>query len=274
MGHAALYHDGWLASERVSDTGEAGASQPAADAPWQLYDLTHDPSQTQDVAAANPAKLAELRSLFQSEGERNRVLPLHPNGLEALLPGIRPELVKAGSYTYYPSDFRYPEGAFPSINNRSWSIDADLDVPDGGGNGMLVTQGGGFGGWGLVMLKSVPTFLYRATDRDSTLFRLAAGAPLAPGHHHVTVGFLVDGPGFAKGGAYVMRIDGRTAATGHVDRTVPFKFTPEDAAIGHDTGTPLTADYRVPFAYDGGLRSVTFTLETPLPVPPPPAKKD
>jgi arylsulfatase A-like enzyme len=260
MGNAAIYHDGWLASAQVSEEGEPGGVTALLDKPWQLFDLTRDFSQTQDVSAHYPDKLKELQALFQTEGTRNHVLPFFTKTLQALLPGVRPEIVAPGSYTYYPSDFRYPEGAFPSINNRSWSIEADLDVPASGGNGVLVTQGGRASGWGLVVLKGVPTFLYRATDRDADLFRLAAPQPVGAGHHHVTVGFTVDAPGFAKGGLYTLSVDGREVARGHADSTVPFKFAPEDAVVGHDTGTTLSDDYQTPFAYDGTLRSLTITL--------------
>jgi arylsulfatase A-like enzyme len=266
MGNAAIYHDGWLASEQVSEAGEPGGVTPLLDAPWQLFDLTHDFSQTQDLSARYPDKLKELQALFQSEGERNHVLPLFTHSLQALLPGVRPEIVAPGSYTYYPSGARYPEGAFPSINNRSWSIEADLDVPASGGNGVLVTQGGRASGWGFVVLKGVPTFLYRATDRDADLFRLAAPRPVSPGHHHVSVAFAVDGPGFAKGGLYTLQVDGKEAARARVDSTVPFKFAPEDAVVGHDSGTSVSDDYQVPFAFDGTLRSLTITL-SPLQLP-------
>ncbi len=260
MGNAAIYHDGWIASAKVSEAGEPGGVSPLLNEPWQLFDLTHDFSQTQDVSARNPAKLQELQALFQSEGRRNHVLPLFTNTLQALLPGVRPDIVAPGSYTYYPSSARYPEGAFPSINNRSWAIEADIDAPTGGSNGVLVTQGGRASGWGFVVLKGVPTFLYRGTDRDTDLFRLAAPQPVAAGHHHVGVTFTTDAPGFAKGGLAVLQVDGKDVARGHIDSTVPFKFAPEDAVVGHDTGTTISDDYQVPSAYDGTLRSLTITL--------------
>jgi arylsulfatase len=268
FGHAAIYQNGWLASSRVSDAGEAGTSPPEVDAPWELFDLTKDFSQATDLSARYPEKLAQLRAVFQTEAERNHVLPLFTASLRALLPQARPEITAAGSYTFYPSPFRYPEGAFPNILNRSWSVDADLDVPPTGADGVLVTQGGRFGGWGLVVLKDTPTFLYRATNRDGALFRLAVPQPLAPGLHHVTVSFTVDGPGFGKGGAYTMQVDGQPVATARVAQTVPFKFSPEDASVGRDSGTALTDDYEPPFAYNGTLRSLTINLE-PVQLPGP-----
>ncbi len=259
MGHAALYKDGWLAASRVRPDTRADI-----DAPWELYDLRSDFSQTIDLSAAHPEKLAELRAVFQQEAERNHVLPLSSDTLTALLPQSRPEpLALPGHHLLYPSAFRYTEGTFPSINNRSWTIKADVDVPLSGGAGVIVTQGGRFSGWGLVLLKGVPTFLYRPDNWDETLFRLAAPQALATGRHSIAVGFRSDGKGIGSGGGYEMRIDGAVVAKGLMLRTVAFKFSPEEASVGFDSGTPLTDDYAVPFPFDGKINSVDFDLGEP-----------
>lgn len=266
MEHAAIYQDGWFAASRIR-AGQGGHAQADLTAPWQLYDLAADPTQLSDVAAQHPERLAELREVFQSEAARNHVLPQFAPDLQALLPIGRPEIMaEPGRYTFYPSAARLAEGVFPSINNRSWSLEAELDAPAQGGDGVLVTQGGYFGGWGLALLNRTPTFLYRATDRDGALFRLASSEPLSPGHHVVSLNFTVDGAGLGSGGEYVMSVDGRETGRAHVERTVPLKFSAEDATIGRDAGTPLTDEYRVPFAFDGALR-VTIELG-PLQLPP------
>ena len=268
FGNAAIYQDGWLASEPVLQTGRAAGMAPDAQASWELYDLHQDFSQTTDIAAAHPDKLAQLRATFQIEAVRNHVLPLVTSNLAALLPQSRPEMTAApGRYVFVPSAFRYPEGTFPAIANRSWSIEANLDVLSAGDSGVLATQGGRFSGWALVVLKGVPTFLYRASDDDNALVSLAAPAPLSVGHHDLALEFAVDGPGLARGGGYVMRIDGTPVARLHVASTVPFKFAPEDAAVGHDTGTPLIDDYQPPFPFQGKLHSVAITLG-PVQLPP------
>lgn len=256
MGHAAIYDDGWLAAQRVTET-----SAPDRDAPWQLYDLTRDFSQSTDVSARYPEKLAQLRAKYQAEAARNNVPSNRLSTLDSILPQARPEVTAApGRFLFYPSALRYTEGTFPSINNRAWRIDADLDVPESGGNGVIVTQGGRFSGWGLVMLNSVPTFLYRMTDGDAGLLRLAAPKPLSPGRHRVEVRFAPDAAGIARGGSHQLLVDGVQVATASMPRTLAFKFAPEGASVGHDTGTPLTDDYRVPFRYNGNLRSVGIEL--------------
>lgn len=260
FGNAALYKDGWLLASPVLPPAKPGAPRPEFGKLWELYDLNHDSSQTQDLAARYPDKVKELRADFDAEAARNHVLPTSNDGLRFLLPENRPEQgFEPGRYTYYPSTMRYPRAVFPSINNRSWSIEADLDVPASGGDGVIVTQGGRFSGWGLVMLHGVPTFLYRTSDTAASLTRVAAPKAIAPGRHSIEVGFTVEGKGFGKGGALALKVDGAQVATGHLSETVPINFTEADAAVGRDNGTPVTDDYRVPFAING-LRSVTFDL--------------
>ena len=263
FGHAAIYHDGWLLAERVKVDPRVDAAMADPRSPWQLFDLTKDWTQTTDLAAANPAKVAELTALWEAEARRNNVLPMQFSNMAAMLPGVRPEpLSEPGRHVFHPSSERLPEGVFPAINNRSWSIEAELEVPAGeaAAQGMLVTQGGRYSGWGLAVLDGRPTFLYRGNDRAEDLVRIAAPERLAPGRHKVTIAFTVDGPGFGKGGSLALSVDGQPAATGRLTRTVPFKFSPEDATIGRDAGTPLTDDYRLPFAFTGRLESVTFDL--------------
>ncbi|MDB5726206.1 MAG: hypothetical protein JWQ16_2960 [Novosphingobium sp.] len=267
LGNAALYQDGWLAASPVKFGGARG-TPPALDPQWELYDLVHDSSQTIDVAARYPEKLKELRAVFDVEAVRNHVLPITGDTSRVLLAESRPEAqARPGGYVLVPSAFRYTESTFPNIKNRSWSAEADLDVPVGGGDGVLITEGGRFSGWGLTVLNGAPTFLYRTGDRDADLTRLA-GPRLAPGAHKVAVNFTVDGVGLGRGGLAELLIDGKHVGQTRLERTIPFKFSPEGGAVGHDTGTPLTSDYRVPGTYNGVLRKVTVTL---LPAQTPPA---
>lgn len=264
MGHAALYKEGWLAASGIKNGYVADI-----DGPWELYDLRSDPTQTKNVAAQFPAKLAELRAAFQREGERSHVLPLKPNTMAALLPQSRPEpLAQAGHHVMYPSANRYTEGAFPSINNRSWSFVADVEIPAGGGQGVVVTQGGRFSGWGLVFRGGVPSFIYRPDNWEETLFQLSAPSSLTAGRHKVEVAFTATGKGVGAGGDYRLSIDGRSVAQASMKSTVAFKFSPEGASIGFDTGTPLTDDYEVPFKFNGHISSVDFDLK-PADISPP-----
>jgi arylsulfatase len=199
--------------------------------------------------------------VFDAEAARNQVLPISADTSRYLLAASRPEMqALPGHYVLVPSAFRYSESTFPNIKNRSWSVEADLDIPPSGGNGVLITEGGRFSGWGLTVLSGVPTFLYRTQDGDAGLTRLA-GTKLAPGPHKVTVNFTIDGSGLGRGGLIELIIDGQAAGQTRLEKTIPFKFSPEGGAVGHDTGTPLVDDYRIPANYDGVLRSVSFDLK-------------
>jgi arylsulfatase A-like enzyme len=267
FGNAAIYRDGWLLAEPVRIDPRTNHAAPDPDSPWQLYDLNRDWTQTTDLAASLPAKAAELKALWQSEATRNNVLPLQIGNMAAMLPGARPEpLSEPGRHVLYPTASRLPEGVFPALGNRSWAIDADVTVPTSGADGMIVTQGGRYSGWGLAVMRGVPTFLYRTSDRPDTLVRIASARPLPPGSHTVRIAFTVDGPGFGKGGMLALSVDGMETATGRLASTVPFKFSPEDATIGRDTGTPLTDDYALPYAFTGGLGRVVFDLGPVQPV--------
>jgi arylsulfatase len=260
FGNASLYRDGWLAASPVMALGRPGGAAPALAETWELYDLRSDSSQTVNVAARYPDKLRELRQVFDEEARRNYVLPMSSDSVRYLLPGTRPEVTfQPGRYTFAPSDMRYPRWNFPSIHNRSWTIEADVDT-SASGEGMLVTQGGRFSGWGLALFAGVPTFLYRTGDSDDSRTRLAAPAPLSPGAHKLEVGFAVDGPGLGKGGTLTLKVDGQAVATGKLAATAPIRLSEEDASVGRDSGTGLTEDYRLPFRASG-LRSVTISLE-------------
>jgi arylsulfatase len=269
FGNAAIYRDGWMLAQRVTSDPRSGTATADPQAPWQLFDLTRDWTQTTDLAARHPDKVTELQALWQAEATRNQVLPMLTANMRAMLPGVRPEpLSEPGRHVLLPSGQRLPEGVFPAINNRSWSLEADIEVPPAGAQGMIVTQGGRWSGWGLAVIAGRPTFLYRTTDRDTDLTRLAAASALAPGRRKLRVTFTVDGPGFGKGGDLALAIDGVEAARGRVPRTVPFKFSPEDATLGRDSGTALTADYTPPFAFNGKVDTITFDLGPVQGMPP------
>lgn len=259
FGNAAIYNDGWLYAQAVMFNPLIGAAGPNPAAPWQLYDLRNDWTQTTDVAAQNPAKVAEMRALWQAEASRNQVLPLQTNLLASMLPGTRPEPRSTpGRHVLRPIRERLHEGVFPALANRSWAIEALVDVPVGGAEGIIVTQGGRFSGWAMAMLEGKPTFFYRNSDRD--LVRVAAPQALPPGRHTVRIAFTIDGRGFGRGGALALSVNGSEVSQGRLSRTVPFKFSSEEGTLGRDTGTPITGDYRLPFAFTGKLESVTVDL--------------
>jgi len=154
---------------------------------------------------------------------------------------------------------RIPEGSAPDIKNKSFKVAAEMEIPDGGADGVLVTQGGRFNGWGLYLLEGKPVFHYNLIGKYRT--SVAGQDKLTPGKHVIVVSFKYDGPGLGKGGAATLTVDGKAAAEGKLERTVPLRFSADETLdIGEDTGTPASEDYHVPFKFTGGLKKVMIEL--------------
>jgi arylsulfatase len=265
FGNRGLYHDGWMASTvpyRAPWDGTAPVPKDIVNGiRWELFDLTKDWTQNHDVAAENPGKLKELQDLFWVEAAKYQVLPLDASALERLI-APRPSVVAGRSeFTYTRPIAGTPQATAPSILNRSFAIRADIEAPAGGGDGMLVTEGGRFGGWGFYLLKGKPVFVYDLLDLARP--RVESAQALSPGKHVVEFAFTYDGPGFGKGGTGVMKVDGAEVASGTFPHTIPFLLeVGETFDVGSDTGTSVNdADYQTPFAFTGKFRSLTIHLE-------------
>ncbi len=151
-----------------------------------------------------------------------------------------------------------PLSIAPSILNRSYTITADVEVPQGGGDGMIATEGGRWGGFGLYLLKGKPVFDYNGLMLAQ--FRWEGQQPLAAGKHSIVFEFTSDGPGIAKGGSGVLKVDGKEVATLKIPKTIPFLLPGDESFdIGVDTRTPVNdEDYQVPFAFNGKINKLTF----------------
>jgi arylsulfatase len=267
FGNRALYHDGWIAST-VPYRAPWDATAPVPKdivngVTWELYDLTKDWTQNDDVAAANPAKLKELQDLFWVEADKYQVLPLDASALERFITP-RPSIVAGRDvFTYTRPIVGIPQGTAPSILNRSFTITADIEVPADGAEGMLVTAGGRFGGWAFYLLKGKPVFVYNLLDLARP--RVESAEALSPGKHTVKFDFTYDGPGFGKGGTAVIAVDGTEVANQKFPFTVPFQLeASETFDVGSDTGTGVDdADYQPPFAFTGKLNQLTLSLGQP-----------
>ena len=267
FGNRALYHEGWIASTvpyREPWNGTAPTPKDVVNGvKWELFDLTKDWTQNNDVSAANPGKLKELQDLFWVEAAKYQILPLDASALTRfILP--RPSIVAGrDEFTYTKPIVGVPLGTAPSILNKSFTITADIEVPASGGNGMLATQGGRFGGWGFYLLKGKPVFVYDLLDLARP--RVEGSAALTPGRHTVEFAFKSDGPGLGKGGTATITVDGTEVGSGTFPHTIPFALeASETFDVGSDTGTGVNdADYQTPFAFDGKLDSLTLKLLPP-----------
>jgi arylsulfatase A-like enzyme len=262
----AIYNDGWVAATTPPlPPWGSGKTIPIDDYKWELYDITRDFSQANNLAAKEPQKLREMQELFWIEAARHNVLPLDNSKLERMNVDNRPSLTRGRAlFTYYPGMTRIPEGSAPSILNKSFKIAAELTIRAAGAEGVLVTQGGRFNGWGLYVLAGKPVFHYNTVG----VFRytVAAPDPLSPGNHTVVLDFTYDGGGLGKPGTAKLLVDGQQVAEGRIERTIPFRISADETLdIGEDTGTPVSEDYQVPFRFTGDLKKLAIQLtDAPL----------
>ena len=276
FGDRALYHDGWLASTKVMRPPwvHAVPKMSVLDYPWELYNLNEDWTQSQDIAAKHPEKLKELQNMFWVEAEKYQVLPLDNTLVDRLITP-RPSIT-AGRNTFIWTRplTGTPNGDAPSVLNASYTFTAEIEVPQGGAEGMIITQGGRFAGYGFYLLKGKPVFLWNLVDLKRV--RWEGPEALAPGKHTLEFDFKYDGmgpgtmafgsfSGVGAGGTGVLKVDGKIVATEKMKHTLPFILEwDENLDVGSDTGTPVNdADYKVPFAFTGKLDKVTLTIDRP-----------
>jgi arylsulfatase A-like enzyme len=265
LGTRAMYQDGWIASvPPAAPPWLLTAKQPddvMNGYHWELYDLSKDATQMVDLSAQYPAKLKSLQNQFMAAAVKYQVLPLDNTTLQRFMVP-RPSLTAGRSHFHYVGELTHlPHGDAPSILDRSFILKADVEIPAGGAEGMLVTQGGRFGGYGFYLLKGVPVF----THNLAGLMRLrwAGTAPLTPGKHSVVFDFTYDGPGLGRGGTGRLLVDGVEVAKHAVPHTTPIMFQwDEDFDVGGDTGTPVDdRDYQVPFRFTGTLAGLDIDLK-------------
>jgi arylsulfatase A-like enzyme len=268
FGNRAIYHDGWIACttpklapwEDVTFVPEAAKVDVISGYKWELYHVAEDFSEAVNLAEKYPDKLHKLQLLFYAEAAKYNVLPLDDRKIERLDVSIRPSLTRGRSeFTYYGVLTRIPEGAAPDVKNKSFRITADVVLPKGGEEGVVVTQGGLSSGYALMFLAGKPVFHYNLANIAH--FRIAAQDALSPGKHTVTFDFKYDGGGFGKGGTGTLGVDGNQVAQGRIANTVPLRFSfDETFDIGEDNGTPVSPDYDVPFKFTGQIEKVVVNL--------------
>ncbi len=277
LGDHAIYHDGWIASSKVMrapwDNSGKGNHDPAS-WPWELYDLSKDWTQYEDVAAQFPEKLKELEALFWKEAERNQVLPLNATTFTRLVEP-RPSLAAGRNvFTYSGELTGTPNGDAPSVLATSYNFKAEIDVPKEGAEGMIVTQGGRFAGYGFYVLKGKPVFTWNLVDLKRR--KWTGDEVLSPGKHTLEFDFRYDGLGAAtlaygspsglgQGGTGTLKVDGRVVSTQKMEKTIPMTLQwDENFDVGADTGTPVDdRDYKVPFRFNGKLDKLTLTIDRP-----------
>jgi arylsulfatase A-like enzyme len=211
FGNRAIYHDGWIAATTPPAPpwllGLTKMPDVINGYKWELYNIAEDYSEYNDLAAKMPGKLREMQELFLVEASKYNVFPLD-NSIAQRFVAPRPSATAGRNmFTYSGEMSGLPDSAAPDLLNRSYTITAEVEVPPGGGEGMIVTEGGRFGGYGLYLLKGKPVFLYNMLGLER--FRWEGQQALSPGAHTIVFEFTYDGPGFAKGGSGVLKIDNK-----------------------------------------------------------------
>jgi len=272
LGNRAIYHDGWMAlTSPVTIPWELSTAAPPdviTGYNWELYNLNEDPTESNDLAAKMPDRLKEMQDLFYAEAKKYDVLPLDNSTLARFLTPRPSATAGRKSFTYSGTLSGVPASAAPNILDKSYTITAEVEIPDGGAEGMIVTEGGRFGGYGLFLSKGElgigrgkPVFLYNLLDLKRTTWE---GPELKAGKHTIVFDFKFDGPGFGKGGTGVLSVDGKEVARNTMDHTTPITFPEdEDFDIGEDTRTPvalLEYRYDCPFKFTGTIDKLTFEL--------------
>jgi arylsulfatase len=268
LGMRGLYHEEWMASTTPPFVPWAAFEGLPQKAPkdilngytWELYKLDDDPTQADDVAAKYPEKLAEMRKIFMDEAAKYNVLPLDNRTLPRFLEA-RPSATHGRTlFTYSHELANVPKGGAPSIIDRSYTITAEVEIPQSGAEGMLVTDGGRFGGYGFYILKGRPVFVYNFVNLER--FRWEAKDALSPGKHAIVFDFKYDGIGFGHGGSGTLKVDGKVVDAKKIPKTLPFLFPVDETFdVGVDTRSPIDDhDYQVPFRFTGKLVKLTVEL--------------
>jgi arylsulfatase len=244
MCNRGIHHKGWSAVTKHrtpwATTGEAGVTLD--DDVWELYDGTKDWTQARDLSKEMPDKLHELQRLFLIEAVKYNVLPLDDRGFERVLPDIagRPTLV-GDRQILLPGMGGKMEQHVVNWRNRSWSLTCQIEVPQGGANGVMLNLGGHGGGWSFYLKESKPAFCYNLFGLEWTHVRAEQAVPA--GEHQVRVEFAYDGGGLGKGGNITPYLDGKQVGSGRVERTESIGFGSEYTHVGQDVQSPVTNDY-------------------------------
>lgn len=260
-----IYHDGWMASSPsfIPWSPNRDDNWDPDKAPWELYKIDEDFSQARDLAQDNPVKLRELQDLWWAEASKYSVLPLDWRGIirfngEAM---GRPNLIgERTQAVYHEGMTALPGAACLPMLNKSFHITAEVDLPDDKTSGMIITQGGSEGGYGLYLREGKPVFVYNFLSFERPTFTGEAALPA--GRTVIEVDFKYDGGGMGKGGEITLKAGGKKVAGGRIERSVPIQFAIfEGLDIGLDNGSPVDWTYKLPFKFTGKIDRVTVEVQ-------------
>lgn len=257
-----IYHKGWTActQRRIPWITSGGEVKPFDDDEWELY-APDDWSQVNNLALEMPDKLRYLQRLWLIEAVKYNVLPLDDRLAERMNSELagRPDLMgKRKSLTLVPGMTRLTEGSVLNVKNKSYNVTAEVIIPEGGANGVVLAQGGAFGGWVVYFKDGHLKYCYNLVGVHR--YYAESTEPVTAGDHQVRIEFAYDGEGITKGGDVTLYVDGQQVGDGRVDRTMPFIFSADDGMdVGTDTGLRVTDDEPKGY-FTGEIRWVQIDL--------------
>jgi arylsulfatase A-like enzyme len=246
FGNRGIYHKGWTAvTHHRTPWAPMSIKSPAFDDDvWELYDTTKDWSQAHDLSKEMPEKLHELQRLWLIEATRYNVLPLDDRLIEKMNPDTagRPQLIKGNTQLLFGGMGRLSENCVVNIKNKSHAVTAEIEVPDGGAQGVIISQGANIGGWSLYAKDGKLRYCYNWGGFKS--FIVEGTTPIPAGRHQVRMEFAYAGGGMGKGGKVTLYTDGKQVGQGDVAATLAFVFSADDGCdVGEDSGAPVSPDY-------------------------------
>jgi arylsulfatase len=265
FGNRAVYHEGWLARTLHRAPWQTLDMPPLESDTWDLYNVREDFSLVNNLADEHPQKLAELQALFMSEAEKYHALPIDDRVIARMNPAIagRPDVMgDRMSLTLYDGMDGMLENTFINVKNRSKTITAKIEVPNGGANGVILGQGGRFGGWSLYVKDGKPAYTYNFLGLSQ--YTVASEQEIPAGPATVILDFDYDGGGAGKGGTATLSVNGKTVAEGRIEKTQPLIFSADETAdVGLDNQTPVVEGIgtgRDETRFTGDIQTVTIAV--------------
>lgn len=258
-GNRAIYSDGWWANTTPGTMPWSGKRRPGMEdgkARWELYDLRTDFAQARDLAATNPAKLAQMQTLWVEEARRNHVLPIQEEaGPDRFLANIRNYGFNRPRSVFW-GPLGLPEGAAPSLQSTSFTVTADVELPEKA-QGVILASGGRFGGWSFYCKDGEIVAFNALSQQARHHYRVSAPLGGAVGPSSITFRFDMDrGEGFGRGGVMHVLLNGKELSAAHMERTGVVPQNSEEFNIGYDNGTPVSPEYKDRFPFNGVIGKV------------------
>lgn len=266
FGNRAVYHDGWFARTIHRAPWQAVDMPPLETDTWDLYNVHEDFSLANNLADKYPKKVTEMEALFMSEAEKYHALPIDDRVIERMNPAIagRPDLLgDRTTLTLYPGMDGMLENTFMNVKNRSKTITAKVEIPKGGANGVILSQGGRFGGWSLYMRDGKPVYTYNYLGLER--FTVASTSAIPTGDATILLDFVYDGGGLGKGGKATLSVNGKAVAEGRIEKTQPLIFSADETAdVGLDNQTPVAEGIgigREETRFTGKIHKITLAVK-------------